>query len=77
MTDEQFRIAVQNDVKTWIFTYMAQNKIPAACIEDAINKCLVEIKDRVMQEFIAAASKPADKPQVEKEEEESGEQENN
>lgn len=58
MTQEQYRLAIQNDVKNWLMTYKATNSVPASFMEDAINKVLVSLKDEVLQEFIAAVSQP-------------------
>ena len=71
MTQEQYRLELQNTVKEFLEGIRVQNKVSAAAMEDAINKYLLELKDRVMTEFIAAASQPPaveDKP-VEEEEE--------
>lgn len=59
MTQEQFRLAVQNDVKNWLMGYKETNGVPASFMEDAINKVLVSLKDEVLQEFIAAVSQPS------------------
>lgn len=56
MTQEQFRLAIQNDVKNWLIGYKETNGVPASFMEDAINKVLVSLKDEVLQEFIAAVS---------------------
>lgn len=72
MTQEQFRIEIQTNVENWLNGFMQQNNIPAAMMEDAINKALVGIKEKVLQEFIMAASQPA-QPQEEVKEEDSGE----
>lgn len=67
MTQEQFRLAVQNDVKNWLIGYKNTNGVPASFMEDAINKVLVSLKDEVLQEFITAVSQsPAEEvPQQE------------
>ena len=70
MTQEQFRIEIQTSVENWLNSFMQQNNIPAAMMEDAINKALIGIKEKVLQEFIMAASQP---PQEEVKEEDSGE----
>ena len=70
MTQEQFRIEIQTSVENWLNGFMQQNNIPAAMMEDAINKALVGIKEKVLHEFIMAASQP---PQEEVKEEDSGE----
>ena len=58
MTQEQYRLAIQNDVKNWLIGYKNTNGVPASFMEDAINKVLVSLKDEVLQEFIAAVSQP-------------------
>ena len=58
MTQEQFRLAIQNDVKNWLIGYKNTNGVPASFMEDAINKVLVSLKDEVLQEFITAVSQP-------------------
>lgn len=72
MTQEQFRIEIQTSVENWLNGFMQQNNIPAAMMEDAINKALVGIKEKVLQEFIIAVSQPA-QSQEEAKEEDSGE----
>lgn len=72
MTQEQFRLELQNAVKQCLDGIQTQNQVSSAAMEDAINKYLLTLKDKVLQEFIAAASQP---PVVEEqlaEEEESG-----
>lgn len=58
MTQEQYRLVIQNDVKNWLIGYKNTNGVPASFMEDAINKVLVSLKDEVLQEFIAAVSQP-------------------
>lgn len=73
MTQEQYRLELQNTVKTYLENIRVQNSVSAAAMEDAINKYLVLLKDMVLAEFIAAASQPAKAEESqEKEEEESG-----
>ena len=72
MTQEQFRLELQNAVKQCLDGIQMQNQVSSAAMEDAINKYLLTLKDKVLQEFIAAASQS---PVVEEqltEEEESG-----
>lgn len=70
MTQEQYRLELQNTVKEFLEGIRVQNKVSAAAMEDAINKYLLELKDKVMTEFIAAASQPpAAEGQTTKEEE--------
>lgn len=72
MTQEQFRIEVQTSVKNFVDDLIITNNIPAAMMEDALNKVLVDIKDQVLREFIVAASRTV-KEQPVKEEDNSGE----
>ena len=58
MTQEQFRLELQNAVKQCLDGIQMQNQVTSAAMEDAINKYLVTLKDKVLQEFIAAASQP-------------------
>lgn len=78
MTNEQFRIEVQNSVKTWLDWFKQENNISAAILEDALNKYLISLKDQVFAEFIVAASQPINSVEeskgYQKEEELSGEQ---
>lgn len=69
MTQEQFRLELQNAVKQCLDGIQMQNQVTSAAMEDAINKYLVDLKDRVLQEFIAAASQPSTQEQAEQEEE--------
>lgn len=75
MVKEQYRLALQGDVQNLLFSYMRQNQISAADMEDAINSVLVKIKDQVLQEFIQAVSQPPKEEENSQEEEkENGEQ---
>lgn len=69
MTAEQFRLETQRGITQILNNFMSANQIPAAYMEDAINKYLVGLKDQVMQEFIMAASQQTIQEQSEKEEE--------
>ena len=72
MTQEQFRLELQNAVKQCLDGIQMQNRVSSAAMEDAINKYLLILKDRVLQEFIAAASQPPAVEEQSAEEEESG-----
>lgn len=69
MTQEQFRLELQNAVQQCLDGIQKQNQVTSAAMEDAINKYLVSLKDKVLQEFIAAASQPSIQEQIEQEEE--------
>ena len=72
MTQEQFRLELQNAVQQCLDGIQVQNQVTSAAMEDAINKYLVTLKDKVLQEFIAAASQPPVAEGQLTEEEESG-----
>lgn len=72
MTQEQFRLELQNAIQQCLDGIQMQNQVTSAAMEDAINKYLVALKDKVLQEFIAAASQPSVAEEQVTEEEESG-----
>ena len=69
MTQEQFRLELQNAIQKCLDGIQMQNQVTSAAMEDAINKYLVSLKDKVLQEFIAAASQSSIQEQTEQEEE--------
>lgn len=72
MTQEQFRLELQNAIQQCLDGIQMQNQVTSAAMEDAINKYLVTLKDKVLQEFIAAASQPPVAEEQSAKEEESG-----
>lgn len=58
MNEQELRIRVYETLNEYINSLMSNNNVPAAMMEDAINKILVNLKDKVMTEFIIAASQP-------------------
>ena len=72
MTQEQFRLELQNAVKQCLDGIQLQNQVTAAAMEDAINKYLVTLKEHVMYEFIAAASQPPVADELTAKEEDTG-----
>lgn len=62
MNELELRIRVQGMVKQWVNNFMLSNGVSATVMEDALNKVVSELKDAVMQEFIASvtASQPED-----------------
>lgn len=72
MTKEQFRLEVQNSVRTWLDWFKQQNNVSASLLEDALNKYMVTLKEDVVLEFIKAASYESN-IEDEKEESNSGE----
>lgn len=59
MTQEQFRIDVQNAVKNYVQQFMQQNQVPAAMMEDAMNAALLNVKSLVYSQLIAANQQEA------------------
>jgi hypothetical protein len=59
MTQEQFRIDVQNAVKNYVQQFMQQNQVPAAMMEDAMNAALLDVKSLVYSQLIAANQQEA------------------
>ena len=72
MTQEQYRLELQNTVRNYLEGIRVQNNVTAAAMEDAINKYLVELKDKIVSEFIAAVSQPPAVEEEPVEEEEKG-----
>ena len=72
MTQEQFRLELQNAIQQCLDGIQIQNQVTSAAMEDAVNKYLVTLKDKVLQEFIAAASQPSVAEEQLTKEEESG-----
>ena len=60
MNQIQMRLEVQGAVQNWVDTFMLNNNIPASMMEDAINKALISVKDKALQEFILAATVQVD-----------------
>lgn len=72
MTQEQYRLELHHTVRDYLEGIRVQNNVTAAAMEDAINKYLVELKDKIVSEFIAAASQPPAVEEEPVEEEEKG-----
>lgn len=76
MTQEQFRIEVQNSVKGYVQQLMQQYQIPAAMMEDALNATLLDIKPLVLAQLMASLQQEQEEPddkEINQEEENSGE----
>lgn len=73
MNEFELRLRLQNTVQDYVNQLMTSNNVPAAMMEDALNKVLVNLKDKVLLEFIAAASQPQPIQEEEVEEQEDGE----
>ena len=48
----QLRLELQVSLGQWIKDVMASYNIPATMMEDALNKALLDIKDKVHQELL-------------------------
>jgi hypothetical protein len=48
----QLRLELQVSLGQWITDVMASYNIPATMMEDALNKALLDIKDKVHQELL-------------------------
>lgn len=74
MTQEQFRIEVQNSVKSYVQQLMRQYQVPAAMMEDALNAALLDIKPLVLAQLMASLQQEEPEDQeTNQEEENSGE----
>lgn len=58
MNEFGLRLRLQNTLQDYVNQVMISNDIPAAMMEDALNKVLINLKDKVLLEFIAAVSQP-------------------
>lgn len=56
MNELELRIRVQGMVKQWVNNFMLSKGVSATIMEDALNKVTSELKDAVMQEFIASVT---------------------
>lgn len=70
MSDLQTRLEVQGAVQQWAASFMAQYGIPAAMMEDALNKVLITLKEQIVIDLLSAA--PAPREEVEDDRSESG-----
>ncbi len=73
MTQEQFRLDVQNAVKNYVQQFMQQNQVPAAMMEDAMNAALLDVKALVYSQLIVANQQEAAAQEIKKEEEDGAE----
>lgn len=58
MNEFELRLRLQNTMQDYVNQVMISNNVSAAMMEDALNKVLINLKDKVLLEFIAAASQP-------------------
>lgn len=70
--NHQMRLEVQGATQQWVDAFMAQYNVPPYMMEDALNKVLSNLKDKVIIELLTSSAEPT-QPQ---EEEVDGEQDN-
>lgn len=58
MNEFELRLRLQNTIQDYVNQVMISNNVSAAMMEDALNKVLMNLKDKVLLEFIAAISQP-------------------
>lgn len=58
MNEFELRLRLQNALQDYVNQVMISNNVSAAMMEDALNKVLINLKDKVILEFIAAVSQP-------------------
>lgn len=56
MSDLQSRLEIQAATQQWVASFMAQYGIPAAMMEDALNKILVTLKEQIVIDLLSAAA---------------------
>lgn len=49
----QLRLELQLSLQQWIDSTMQQYNISSAMMEDAVTKVLVQLKDKVLQDYLA------------------------
>lgn len=68
--DYKLRLEVQGATQQWVASFMKNNNIPAAMMEDALNKVLCDLKDKVVTEFLLDMQSRSMNSAIENEEEE-------
>lgn len=56
MSDLQTRLEVQGAVQQWAASFMTQYGIPAAMMEDALNKVLITLKEQIVIDLLSTAA---------------------
>ena len=56
MSSLQTRLEVQAAVQQWAANFMIQYNIPAAMMEDALNKVLLTLKEQILIDFLSEAT---------------------
>lgn len=59
----QTRLEIQGITQQWVDSFMQQYNISPSIMEDALNKVLCNLKDKVILEFLAAAQAQAQQAQ--------------
>ena len=68
MNEFELRLRLQNALQDYVNQVMISNNVSAAMMEDALNKVLINLKDKVILEFIAAVSQPVQEDIVKEQE---------
>lgn len=55
MNELRTRLELQGSIQQYIESFMYNNNISAAMMEDALNKVLLFVKDKAVTEFLIAA----------------------
>ena len=55
MNTFQIRLEVQGAVQQWVNTFMIENNVSPAMMDDALSKALLNIRELVIQEYLVAA----------------------
>lgn len=59
MNSLKTRLELQGSIQEYIESFMYNNNISAAMMEDALNKVLLYVKDKAVTEFLIAAQQEA------------------
>ena len=68
MNEFELRLRLQNALQDYVNQVMISNNVSAAMMEDALNKVLINLKDKVLLEFIAAVSQPVQEDIIQEQE---------
>lgn len=55
--DQQRRIQIQSTVLSMIDAFMVQNQVEAFEMEDALNKVMIQLKERISQDLLIELEK--------------------
>ena len=55
MNTFQLRLELQGAVQQWVNTFMIENNVSPAMMDDALSKALLNIRELAIQEYLVAA----------------------